>query len=83
MLDFEITSAYNDTNINFTVTFKNPYLYGLLNKKSDRLVIYLKATAAIPEMIYNVTENEFGVNLTRHKISLQFDYRNEKMYDMQ
>lgn len=42
---FEITS-YSDTNasrtINFTCTFNEPYLYGLLNKKSDYLIFQVR-----------------------------------------
>ena len=40
ILLFEITSTSADlTSLNFTVTFKYPYLYGLLNKKKDYLVV--------------------------------------------
>lgn len=36
ILLFEITSVGNDSmSLNFTATFKFPYLYGLLNKKQD------------------------------------------------
>lgn len=75
LLDFEINETYNDTTINFTVTFKSPFLYGLLNKKTDKLVIYMKATADPKELIYNTTENEFGNNKTKKLITMQFDYR--------
>ena len=77
LLDFYLYEPVNDTTVNFTVTFKNPYLYGLLNKKTDKLVIYLKTTARQEEMIYNFTENEFGNNKTKKLITLQFDYRSK------
>jgi hypothetical protein len=73
---------YNDTTINFTVTFSNPYLYGLLNKKTDNLVVYLKATADPSMILYNTTANCMGNNKTTWKITMQFDYRNEKMSSM-
>ncbi len=35
-------TVINNRTINFTVQFQNPYMYGLLNKKSDNLVIKCK-----------------------------------------
>jgi hypothetical protein len=42
VLAFNITSYSGGNTINFTVTFQDPYLYGLLNKKNDNLVIALQ-----------------------------------------
>jgi hypothetical protein len=36
---FVITSNANDMTFNFTAEFIYPYLYGLLNKKKDYLMI--------------------------------------------
>jgi hypothetical protein len=35
-------TVINNRTVNFTVQFQNPYMYGLLNKKSDNLVIKCK-----------------------------------------
>jgi hypothetical protein len=32
----------NNQTVNFTVQFQNPYMYGLLNKKSDNLIFKCK-----------------------------------------
>ena len=37
-----VFTGYNKTNVNFTVQFQNPYMYGLLNKRSDNLVFRCK-----------------------------------------
>ena len=42
VLAFDITSNSQNIYLNFTVTFKFPYLLGLLNKKKDYLVIALQ-----------------------------------------
>lgn len=37
-----VFTDYNETDVNFTVQFQKPYMYGLLNKKSDNLVFRCK-----------------------------------------
>ena len=41
IIGFVITSTADDTTLNFTAEFLYPYLYGLLNKKKDYLVVAL------------------------------------------
>jgi hypothetical protein len=75
LLDFIITSAEDDSILNFTITLNDPYLFGLLNKKNDNLVIVKKATADASEFLYNTTANVLGNNKTTYRIGMQFDYR--------
>ena len=42
IIDFVITSSQDDLTFNFTAEFNHPYLYGLLNKKKDYLIIALQ-----------------------------------------
>jgi hypothetical protein len=48
LLDYEF-HYINDTHMNMTVTFFEPYMLGLLVKKSDRLYIRLKYDLLTPE----------------------------------
>lgn len=38
-IDFTVIDG---STVNFTVQFQNPYMYGLLNKKSDNLIFKCK-----------------------------------------
>jgi hypothetical protein len=38
-IDFHVI---DNKTVNFTVQFQNPYMYGLLNKKSDNLIFKCK-----------------------------------------
>jgi hypothetical protein len=82
VLAFVVTSYANDMTLNFTATFKFPYLYGLLNKKKDYLTIALQNGTDPSLIIYNTTNNVFGNNITQYSIPMQFDYRNAKMQYM-
>lgn len=68
--------------IKFQVTFKEPYLYALLNKKVDRLYCYRKMVADQSLVHYNATAFTLGNNYSVRQIPMQFDYRNEKMDEM-
>ena len=82
ILALELTSNSKNMYINFTLTFEEPYLLGLLNKKKDYLVIALRNDTDPSEIILNTTANVFGVNSTQFAIPMQFDYRNSKMQFM-
>jgi hypothetical protein len=79
ILAFDVTSTASDLTLNFTVTFKYPYLYGLLNKKKDYLVIAIQNNTDPAQLIYNTTADVLGNNMTSFSIPMQFDYRNAKM----
>lgn len=68
--------------IEFQVTFKEPYLYALLNKKVDKLNVYRKIIGDQSLVHYNSTAFTLGNNYSAYQIPLQFDYRNEKMDEM-
>ena len=74
---WEVTSIADDTSLNFTAEFLYPYLYGLLNKKKDYLMVALKNETDPAQLIYNVTANVFGNNNTKFAIPMQFDYRSK------
>lgn len=82
--DFEIT-AHTDTNtshtLNFTCTFKEPYLYGLLNKKSDYLIFEVRNDTDLPTqlLILNMTGEEMASNTTQKRIEMQFDFRGKRL----
>ena len=76
---FEITSFADNMTINFTAEFLWPYLYGLLNKKKDYLMLEIRNGTNESDFVYNATYHELGNNYTRLSIPMQFDYRNEKM----
>lgn len=43
LLDFKFTELGNDSmTMNFTATFYEPYMLGLLVKKSDKLYVHMK-----------------------------------------
>mmetsp|Transcript_19663 Transcript_19663/g.14391 ORF Transcript_19663/g.14391 Transcript_19663/m.14391 type:complete len:214 (+) Transcript_19663:1732-2373(+) len=69
-------------NLNFTAEFQWPYLYGLLNKKKDLLMVELKNGTNQSDFIYNFTKSEMGNNISKYIIPMQFDYRNNKMQYM-
>jgi hypothetical protein len=67
--DFEMTSYIDDNStpsFNFTCTFNEPYLYGLLNKKSDYLIFEVRNDTDLPTelLILNMTGEELASNLT-------------------
>lgn len=65
ILIFEVTSVSKDNmSLNFTVTFKFPYLLGLLNKKQDYLSFQLQNMTDLSPILFNATNNTFNVNLT-------------------
>jgi hypothetical protein len=80
-------TVINDHTVNFTVQFQNPYLYGLLNKKSDYLVFKCKNITdedKVGYLVLNKTNqtikliNDQNVT-TQFRIGMQFDFRDEKM----
>lgn len=84
LLEFKVDSHDKEANtINFTCTFKEPYMLGLLNKKSDMLTFELRNDTAndtaVHLLIINVTGEELASNTTTKRIEMQFDFRNEKM----
>ena len=78
---FDITSVNKtEYTINFTCTFKEPYLLGLLNKKSDMLTFYIyNTTEAIELLILNSTGEEMASNSTSKRIEMQFDFRSNNV----
>lgn len=77
---FVVTSYDNDMTLNFTAEFMWPYLYGLLNKKKDYLVIAVKNGTNESEFIYNTTGYTLGNNNTKFSIPMQFDYRSTNFF---
>jgi hypothetical protein len=66
----------DNQTFNFSIQFNNPYMYGLLNKRSDFLVFQcLNCTP----LIANTSGQLIGSNTTKFRIEMQFDYRDEKM----
>ena len=77
---FEVTSVNeSELTVNFTATFKEPYLLGLLNKKSDLLTFEVKneTDEATTLLILNVTGEEMASNTTTKRIEMQFDFRSK------
>jgi hypothetical protein len=82
ILDIEFTLIDNAT-VNFTVQFNNPYMYGLLNKKSDNLVFKCKNIsdeALVGLVVLNATNQTFKVineynETAKLRIPMQFDFR--------
>jgi len=64
IIDFEITESDDDMTFNFTVEFQWPYLYGLLNKKKDYLVIGIINNTNQSGIIFNTTADVMGNNNT-------------------
>ena len=58
----EVLSTTGDIMLTFQVTFKEPYLYALLNKKVDRLYCYRKMVADQSLVHYNATAFTLGNN---------------------
>lgn len=80
--DIEFNIIDNST-VNFTVMFNNPYMYGLLNKKSDNLMFRCKNVsdeALVGLVVLNTTNQTFKVidennNTCKLRIPMQFDFR--------
>jgi len=76
-------TVINNRTINFTVQFQNPYMYGLLNKKSDNLIIKCKNVSdedKVGYLVLNATNQTIKViddqNVTtKFRIGMQFDFR--------
>lgn len=76
-------TVINNRTINFTVQFQNPYMYGLLNKKSDNLVIKCKNISdedKVGYLVLNATNQTLKIindqNVTtQFRIGMQFDFR--------
>ena len=83
LLEFTVDSYDTEAfTINFTCTFKEPYMLGLLNKKSDMLTFHLRNDTDYDpayRLLRNVTGEELADNTTALRIEMQFDFRNEKM----
>lgn len=67
---FVVDSYDNDLTLNFTAEFVYPYLYGLLNKKKDYLVLEIKNGTNESDFIYNTTNDELGINKTKFSIPM-------------
>jgi hypothetical protein len=81
--------------VNFTVSFKTPYLYGLMVRKNDYLIMNLRDSAFVVPNItqYRLAErtdqkdttgsklkSDFrDSNITYIRIELQFDFRDPVM----
>lgn len=84
--DIEFTIIDNST-VNFTVQFNHPYMYGLLNKKSDNLVFRAKNLSdevLVGLVVLNTTNQTFKVindlnETAKLRIPMQFDFRDEQM----
>lgn len=80
--DFTVDSSNETTNsINFTCTFKNPYLLGLLNKKSDFLTFEIRndSDTATQMLLLNITGEEMASNTTQIRVEMQFDFRSKTL----
>lgn len=83
-IEFEVI---DNATVNFTVLFQNPYMYGLLNKKSDNLVFRCKNLSdewLVGLVVLNTTNQTFKVlnednETTKFRIDMQFDFRDDKM----
>lgn len=75
ILQFNTTWTDGSMLLNFTVEFQHPYLYGLLNKKTDWLVIGVQGGADPSLILFNSTANVIGANTSQIRINMQFDYR--------
>jgi hypothetical protein len=81
IIDIEFGQVDNAT-FNYTVQFQNPYMYGLLNKKSDNLVFYPLNTSddiLMDLLLFNSTNQSLSINdnneTCRTRINMQFDFR--------
>ena len=78
--DFVIDSFNASLNtFNFTCTFKQPYLLGLLNKKSDMLTFEVRNDSNTPTemLLLNITYEEMASNTTQRRVEMQFDFRSK------
>lgn len=71
---FEIINITDSKTVNFQVTFFEPYLYGLLNKKSDFLTVAIKDPMPL---LLNSSGELMGANSTKLRIEMQFDFRSK------
>jgi hypothetical protein len=85
ILDIEFTYV-NNVTYNFTVSFQNPYMYGLLNKKSDNLYFRLKDfgnDTNLDLLVMNATNQTFKTigdsnETAKFRIGMQFDFRGKQ-----
>lgn len=70
--EFEITEIVDNQTFKFQAKFWKPYLYGLLNKRSDWMTFEAYNTTML---VLNATGQDFGSNTTRLRIPMQFDWR--------
>jgi hypothetical protein len=82
IIDIDFMVIDNAT-VNFTIQFNNPYMYGLLNKKSDNLVFRCKNISdesLVGLVVLNSTNQTFKVlnelnETAKIRIPMQFDFR--------
>lgn len=85
LLDFKATNFSSDAmTVEFTITFAKPYRIGLLVKKSDRLHIDVNMENEAYGQAYGLwlgdpETYELGVEKSRAKLPMQFDFENEVM----
>lgn len=78
--DFKIIDIINGTHIYFNMTFEEPYMLGLLVKKSDRLYIDVKPTFNYSGMFEgNATEWRLITKSNYTRLEMIFDMENPTM----
>jgi uncharacterized protein YycO len=62
-----ISNAVDNQTFNFSIQFNNPYMYGLLNKRSDYLVFNCLNCSSL---IANTSGQLIGSNTTKFRIEM-------------
>jgi len=83
-IDFNVL---DNQTVNFTVQFQNPYMYGLLNKKSDTLFFKCKNCSdetLVSYLVLNATNQTIRLinqdNATcQIRVGMQFDFRGNSL----
>jgi hypothetical protein len=78
LLDFQVDDwgSKDNRTINFTMTFAEPYMIGLLVKISDKLFMDIKPGNHSGIFFGNISETQFVMNTTYAPLTMIFDYRN-------
>ena len=82
LLDFTVDDwgTADNRTINFTMVFEEPYMIGLLLKKSDKLYIDLNDGFNYTKMFYgNLSEIRLVTTTANAALPMTFDWNNEKM----
>jgi hypothetical protein len=79
LLDFHVDDwgSKDNRTINFTMTFAEPYMIGLLVKISDKLFMDVKPNFNHTGLFFgNISEVQLVMNTTYSPLTMIFDYRN-------